>query len=202
MSRGFSGYNSRCLRLIAPQVLPQDFDGSQVSCLTILIGANDANDVDSPGGQHVPIDEYEDNLVKIVDYFESIGISRDRIVLMSPPNYVHHMWTKYCRDNGRPESIKNDETVGKYAKACGAAARRSRVQFLDLFSHFSAQDNAEELFCDGLHFSLKGSQLVFELIWPLVEKRVKEHKQCDQLTMNFPIYSDIDKDCPQKSLLK
>ena len=188
--------------MIVPQLFPSESDGQQVSCLTILIGANDANDADSPGGQHVPIDEYEDNLVKIVEFFETIGVSKDRIILISPPNYVHHMWIQNCRATGRPESKKSNETVGQYVKACEKAAQRSGVEFLDLFAHFSTRDPVEELFCDGLHFSRKGSQLLFELIWPLVEKRVKLHKQCNELSLNFPIYSDIDTECPQKSLLK
>ena len=121
-TRGFSGYNSRWLRIIVPKVIPKDMNCSQVSCLTILIGANDANDVDSPSKQHIPINEYEDNLVAIIHYLESIGITKDRIVLMSPPNYFHENHIQFCKQNGRPLPIKDNQTVGKYAKVCGSAA--------------------------------------------------------------------------------
>ena len=200
-SRGFSGYNSRWLRIIAPKVFPKDANYKEVSALTILVGANDANDVDSPSKQHIPIHEFEDNLVAIIEYLDSIGLTKERIVLMSPPNYFHENHIQFCKQNGKPIPKKDNQIVQKYAKACESAAKRSKVEFLDLFQHFSEHEESEQLFCDGLHFSGKGSQFLFQLIWPLIEKRVKQHKNCTELTPNFPIYSDIDSEYPEKALL-
>lgn len=62
INRGFSGYNTRmCL-----EVVPRVFGESDTSILycTVLLGANDAA---LPGElQHVPIEDYHQNLAKIV----------------------------------------------------------------------------------------------------------------------------------------
>ncbi|CAG2173941.1 unnamed protein product [Oppiella nova] len=199
--RGFSGYNSRWLRMISHKIFDNDFNAKEVSCLTILLGSNDSCEADCPGGQHVPIDEFEDNLSAIIGHLECIGIPRERIILISPPNYYHHMFVEYCKQNGKNEPKKDNKTIVKYAEAMARVAHKSGVEFIDLYKHFSNQQNSEQLFCDGLHFSRKGSQLVFELIWPSVEKRVQLHNQCSQLTPNFPLFTDIDTKSPEKSLL-
>jgi len=173
---------------------------SQVSCLTILLGANDANFPESPLNQFVPIDEYENNLVDIITYLDSIGIRKERQILISPPTYRHNDYVNYCKLNDRPEPIKDNLTVGKYALACKSAAQRSSVEFVNLYEAFSNEKDEQKLFCDGLHFSREGSQLLFDLIWPLVEKRIKDFNKSSELVMNFPIFSDINASCPEKSL--
>jgi lysophospholipase L1-like esterase len=185
-----------------PKVFPKDMDANEVSCLTVLLGANDANSPQSPSNQFVPIDEYENNLIEIINYLESIGIQKERLILISPPTYYHKDFLNYCKLNGRLETIKDNATVGKYAIACGSAAQRTGVDFLNIYESFSNQKDGQKLFCDGLHFSREGSQLLFDLIWPLVEKKVKLFRQSSELIMNFPIYSDINIDCPEKSLLQ
>ncbi|XP_054161418.1 isoamyl acetate-hydrolyzing esterase 1 homolog [Oppia nitens] len=199
--RGFSGYNSRYLRMIGHKVFPPVMNFSDVSCVTILLGANDANDIDSPSGQHVPINEFEDNLTAIVNHLETIGITKDKIIMISPPIYCHHKWVMFCNEKKKPISKKDNQTVGKYAEAVVRVAQTNDIEFLDIYKHFSEQPNHETLLCDGLHFSRKGSQLMFELIWPLIETRIKRYNQCSQLVMNFPIYSDIDTKCPSNTLL-
>ncbi|CAG2103518.1 unnamed protein product [Medioppia subpectinata] len=198
--RGFSGYNSRWLRMICDQIFDKTMNASEVSCLTILLGANDS--CDAPSQQHVPIDEFADNLSSIIDHLETTGITRERILLMSPPVYCHQKFTDFCRQNGKTLPQKDEQTVAKYAEAVGRTAHKSGVEFIDLFQHFSKQQNKEQLFCDGLHFSRIGSQLLFQLIWPSIEKRVQNHNQSSDLIPIFPQFEDIDRKNPQKSLLK
>lgn len=71
LNRGYSGYNTRHALDILPTVFGSDDHGGKaggdVLMVTVFFGANDAS---LPGDrehcQHVPIDEYESNLRRIV----------------------------------------------------------------------------------------------------------------------------------------
>jgi lysophospholipase L1-like esterase len=63
LNRGFSGYNTRHALDILPRVFGTPPDEGILFC-TVLFGANDSA---LPGErQHVPMDEYKENLYKIV----------------------------------------------------------------------------------------------------------------------------------------
>lgn len=64
LNRGFSGYNSRHLASILPNVLSTNYKNKNVLFCTVFLGTNDAA---LPGErQHVPLDEYESHLNSIV----------------------------------------------------------------------------------------------------------------------------------------
>ncbi len=178
------------------------FPANDVACITILLGSNDANEPESPGGQHVPLEEYARNLTAIIAYLDGgIGIAKDRVVLMSPPNYFHEV---YLANRTKPDiPVKSNARVGEYAAAAGRVATEQGVTFLDLYSLFSKQSNSEELFSDGLHLSFSGAQLLHANLSPLVVKKVEQYcgggRQLEQL-INFPLWADIDTSDPAKDL--
>lgn len=67
--RGYSGYNTRWALKVLDKVFPPEkevTDGSPVA-VTVFFGANDACLPDRSGSfQHVPIDEYKNNLSSII----------------------------------------------------------------------------------------------------------------------------------------
>lgn len=71
LNRGYSGYNTRHALGVLPSVFGPDCgpddESDGVLMVTVFFGANDAS---LPGDrehcQHVPIDEYEENMRKIV----------------------------------------------------------------------------------------------------------------------------------------
>lgn len=85
LNRGFSGYNTRHAVNLLPKVFGQDMDPNNTLFVTVFFGANDAS---LPGerehNQHVPIEEYEDNLRLIV---QDIGskLKETPIILITPP---------------------------------------------------------------------------------------------------------------------
>lgn len=186
--------------MILPKIFPKTYDTKDIICFVILLGANDSNEPESPKGQYVPIEEYRQNLIDMVSYLEQIGISKNKIILMTPGVYHHDEYVKSCKLLNKVEPIKNNLTVCKYAKVCVDAAKTCGVEVLNLFELFSKQKDSKQLLCDGLHFSKLGSELVFENLWPFIEQRVKDSGNTE-LVMNFPIYSDIDIANPEKSLL-
>lgn len=74
INRGASGYNTRWTLPLLAQLFPSNEHAPLV--VLIFFGANDACAPSLPGSlslQHVPVDEYEQNLVKIVKFIKGIG---------------------------------------------------------------------------------------------------------------------------------
>lgn len=203
--RGFSGYNSRYCDLIKERVFGS-LPTKCVACVTILLGSNDANEPESPGGQHVRVDEYSSHLTDIITYLEAVSIPKERIILMSPPNYFHET---YLLNRTKPDiPVKTNERVGEYARAAAQVATTQKVTFLDLFTIFSAAPNSPKLFSDGLHLSFAGASLLHEHLSPLVVEKVETYfasqtgmprRPLEEL-IHFPLWSDIDPKSPKNHL--
>ena len=69
ISRGFSGYNTRWCKLILPKLISAE-DASSTQLVTIFLGANDSVDSVICKKQHVPLDEYKQNLKDMVEYLQ------------------------------------------------------------------------------------------------------------------------------------
>jgi hypothetical protein len=65
INRGFSGYNTRWNRIVLPQIL-HPHDWQHVVGFVIFLGANDSVLPDLNPSQHVPIEEYKENLIAMV----------------------------------------------------------------------------------------------------------------------------------------
>ena len=70
LSRGFSGYNSRMCKALLPNIVDSFGPAKHVACVTIFLGANDANWFQQNPQQHVPLDEYSKNLQWMVEFLE------------------------------------------------------------------------------------------------------------------------------------
>lgn len=170
--------------------------------MIILLGSNDANDPTSPSGQHVPLDEYKSNLQYMIDYLDSIGISKSRLILLSPPNYHNEVFVRICIENGRTSlPVLSDSVIKLYSESCIQVARDNNVSFIDLHTIFSSVPNNQELFCDGLHLSSKGAKLLYDNIHLLVDAKLESfaNTSIDKL-FQYPIWSAIDVNNPIDSL--
>ena len=72
--RGYSGYNTRWALKVLERVFPASEEHSGAGdplALTVFFGANDACLPDRYGAfQHVPLDEYKQNLISIVSFLK------------------------------------------------------------------------------------------------------------------------------------
>lgn len=72
--RGYSGYNTRWALKVIERVFPVEMDvgdGCVPLAVTVFFGANDASLPDrSSAFQHVPINEYKQNLHNIIFYLK------------------------------------------------------------------------------------------------------------------------------------
>ena len=69
INRGFSGYNTRFCKLILPKLITAS-DSPNMQLVTIFLGANDSVDSVKCTKQHVPLEEYTQNLLDMVEYLQ------------------------------------------------------------------------------------------------------------------------------------
>ncbi|KAA0197470.1 Isoamyl acetate-hydrolyzing esterase [Fasciolopsis buskii] len=177
-------------RPLLPTLFPteQSLEGCQL--FTIFLGANDA----STAEQHVPVEEYTENLIWMVKYVQNLNIPRDRIMLISLPPVDEAKWGARQLFEGSPlnRELKN---CLLYAKACSKAALETGAKFLNLFDAMIAQQNWADMLSDGLHFSRKGSEFVAQILTAVLEDRLTTI--CPVL---FPDWKQIDMERPEESI--
>ena len=174
LNRGFSGYqtewalpvfeqvgitkstgtiNNRFAQIFAMQY--EQSHVPQVELLTIWFGANDA--VPPPNPQHVPRDEYMQNLEHMVDMVKSPSspyYSPDtRIILITPPPV-----------NPYQTSIRDFNMTKSYAEAAKEVGSALQIPVADVWTKIweASGENEKALatyLTDGLHLTVAGYQV-------------------------------------------
>ena len=171
LSRGFAGYTSRH----AVEMLPRVFTGSpSESCLfcTVFFGANDAA---LPGElQHVPVEEYGQNLVKIVHHIRSTFGSTDfPILLITPPPFDAKAWMSFKQTDTPGRDNEVAKTYGDKVKEVAAGLDMCSV--VDTWSLLDgASDNKSQYLSDGLHLNESGNLLVHKGIMHVLQRDYPE----------------------------
>ncbi|XP_050406651.1 isoamyl acetate-hydrolyzing esterase 1 homolog isoform X1 [Patella vulgata] len=192
LNRGFSGYNSRWCKIMLPKIITAD-TAKNVAGVTLFLGANDSNAGDTNPRQHVPLNEFKQNMADMVEYLQSIGIEREKIIMISPPAYNNDAWQLECVKKGKPCS-KTTENTQKYATSCVQLCKETGIWSVDLYSEMLKNENWKEMLNDGLHLSTIGSRLLFKLLQPIVDKLTSD------LPMNYPLWDEVDYENPNSSL--
>lgn len=124
--------------------------------VTVWLGANDATLPDGPDKvQHVPLDNYRTNLLKIAQGLQSKAPNA-KILFITPPHV----------DDSRRNKDRSNASAGQYARACVETGTQAGVPTLDLHSFFNAMpaEKRNGYLIDGLHFNASGNMVVDELI--------------------------------------
>ena len=162
LNRGYSGYNTRH----AVDLLPTVFGGDMGSTLfvTVFFGANDAS---LPGvrehNQHVPADEYEQNLKTIVSDIRK-KLKQTPIILITPPPLDEKSWDSFCReqfDNLSPRSNTASKLYGERTKLVANEFGCSLVDSFTLLGGNGDVSSYGDTLDDGLHLSAKGNDLLY-----------------------------------------
>lgn len=170
-ARGFAGYNTRWALDMMPKLFPRAYL-DQVELFVLLFGHNDSWEASNP--LHCPVDEYEKNLNSMIQYLLNNGLSRSKMILITPNWYHLPTFTQYHIDQGLPTTQKEFRDTVKYGEAVIRIARKEQIDYLDAFALSYKHDPLEELFCDGVHYSLKGAKLLFEHLWPIVDRKLAD----------------------------
>ncbi|TPP59226.1 Isoamyl acetate-hydrolyzing esterase [Fasciola gigantica] len=190
IGRGYSGYNTRMCRPLLPTLFPTEQSLQDCQFFVIFLGANDV----STAEQHVPVDEYEANLIWMVRYIQNMGVLPDRIMLVSLPPVDEAKWGAHQLSEGKPltRELKNYPI---YVKACAQASLSTGAHFLNLHDAMIAQQNWMDMLSDGLHFSRKGSEFVAHILTAVFEDRLTT--RCPVL---FPDWKQVDKERPEQTI--
>lgn len=166
--RGFEGYNSKWALELMPKLFPKSYL-DKVEIFVPFFGHNDS----LPLPMHVSVDEYEQNMRLIVKYLLQNGLSKAKIILMTPSWYHQESFAEYCKEIQIPAVVKSIEESKRYSDAILSIAKDHDISVLDFFDISSKHQPLVELFCDGIHFSQKGAKLLFDNLMPLIEKKIE-----------------------------
>jgi lysophospholipase L1-like esterase len=154
LNRGAGGYNSRWTK----RYLKRSFAGEKPDMTIVFIGNNDSIQENEP--QHVPLTEYRDNLISILDFLYQVN--RNMIVLM--------VTTSRVNEELRPKH--NNERRNQYAQVVREIvanrwdlpiATPKHLALVDLQANDAFQIRNDDL-NDGMHFNRSGNHKVFEAI--------------------------------------
>ncbi|XP_007439279.1 isoamyl acetate-hydrolyzing esterase 1 homolog [Python bivittatus] len=171
LNRGLSGYNTRWGKIVLPRLISKGCNARDILAVTVFFGTNDSALKDENPKQHVPLDEYADNLKSMIRYLNSVDISKQDIILVTPPPLHEATWEKECVARGEKLNRLNSVT-GEYAKACVKVAEECGTDVIDLWTLM--QKDGQDFCCylsDGIHFSEKGNTFLANQLWTLLEKR-------------------------------
>lgn len=168
--RGVSGYNTKWFLNNVLPTIEEELTSNKYaipSLITLWLGTNDAVLTNGSNPEmHVPVTNYKENLVKIVNGFQKLA--PDAAILLITPAHVD--------DGARINSERNDTKRGlvdrsnavtsNYSQACVEVAGTLDVPVLDLNAHFNAMAQPERnaFLLDGLHYNAEGNKVVHELL--------------------------------------
>ncbi|KAK9936545.1 hypothetical protein M0R45_013381 [Rubus argutus] len=200
--RGYSGYNTRWALKVLERAFPGCDDGGEAPlAVTVFFGANDASLPDRYSAfQHVPLDEYKQNLRSIVSFLKKQWPTT-RILLITPPPIDEDGRLQFPYvENPLNQPERTNEAAGAFAKACVAVARESGLPVIDLWTKMQQFPGwQKDHLRDGLHLTPRGNRLVFEKV---VAKLRDEGLSLERLPVDLPLLADIDPNDPLKSFQK
>ncbi|XP_022922525.1 GDSL esterase/lipase At5g62930 [Cucurbita moschata] len=198
--RGYGGYNTRWALFLLHHIFPLDIPKAPI-VVTIFFGANDAAIFGRTSErQHVPLDEYKDNLKKMVNHLKEYSPTT-LVILITPPPVDEDGRNEYARslygDKARELPERSNEVTGLYAKQCLELAKEMGLLAIDLWSKLQETEGWQKKFLrDGLHFTPEGNVILHqELEKVLNETSVSAAK----LPLDFPHHSEIDGKSPEKA---
>lgn len=199
VNRGLGGYTTKTGLHVLPRFFPANPPSDKnphVRLMTVFFGANDCV---LPGNiQHVPMDDYVENLGKIVTY-EGLKLHGTKVILIVPAPV----------DEWQTGDSRTAVNTAKYATACREFGKKFNLPTVDLWTAFmmkagwepgttdalpgskDAPKNKvfEDLLSDGLHFTNAGYAIVREELIKVIEKELPDDIP-DKIPMVFPDWKE------------
>jgi len=175
-----------------PQLVNKDLAKDCVA-VTLFLGSNDANLEAVNSHQHVPIDEYKSTLAYIAQYLMDEGVSKEKIIFISPPPVDEELWSKWLRERDPPvEMGLSNKVMAEYAAVCCQCASEMDLPFIDLYTEMiQHHDWKKYVNVDGLHLAKQGGELLCRLLVEKLSPLTAE--RCGEL---FPDWSEVDEKNP------
>ncbi|KAF7825539.1 GDSL esterase/lipase CPRD49 [Senna tora] len=161
--RGYPGWNSSCALEVLDQVFPKE-DAVQPSLVVVYFGGNDSMlPHPSDSGQHVPLQEYIENMRKIAIHLKSLS-DKTRIIFLTAP-CVNEAQIAKTIGYQMGQLRRTNESCRIYSEACLELCREINVKAIDLWSALQKRDDWRDVcFTDGIHLTSEGSKIVVKEI--------------------------------------
>ncbi|EKM55899.1 uncharacterized protein PHACADRAFT_256831 [Phanerochaete carnosa HHB-10118-sp] len=204
VNRGLSGYNTKWAIPVFEQCLARrtgtnaDQLFPKIQLLTIWFGANDSCLEHSP--QHVPLDDFVENLDKLVHTVRSSASDYytpwTRVVLFTPPPVNTHQRGADLTSRDPPRELDRAfDVTRQYAEAIKQVAQKHRVPIVDVWTILwegCGQEEAKltKYLTDGLHVNEEAYDLIYDGLMKVIGERWPELLP-DNLPMVFPPWDQI-----------
>ncbi|PWA82465.1 SGNH hydrolase-type esterase superfamily protein [Artemisia annua] len=198
--RGYGGYTTRWALFLLHHIFPLSSTTPPVAA-TVFLGANDAS---LPGSTwerlHVPLEEYKENLRKIVRHLKECSPTM-LIVLITPPPTDEEGRLEFAKSMYGEKAMKlperTNEVTGDYANGCVEVAKEFGVSSVNLWSRMQETQGWQKKFLsDGLHLTPDGNKVVFEEVLTVFNGA---WLSAPDMPYDFPQYSEIDPHNPEKA---
>ncbi|KAF5742329.1 GDSL esterase/lipase [Tripterygium wilfordii] len=197
--RGYSGYNTRWVLKVLDRIFPsvKGGDDEAPKAITVFFGANDASVPDGYSAfQHVPLDEYKQNLHSIVSFFKKQWPGTLVILITPPPIDEEARLCNPYIENPLTLPERTNDAAGSYAKACVEVAGECRCPVIDLWTKMQQfTDWKKAYLSDGLHLTKSGNKVVFEEV---LAKLKEEGISLETMPFDLPLFHEIDPKDPLK----
>ncbi|RDI84349.1 hypothetical protein Vi05172_g5750 [Venturia inaequalis] len=206
---GLSGYNTNMGLHILPRVLPTP-EQTKIRFLAIFFGANDARFPNTPQAeQHVPIEQYKENLRRMIQH-PLVQAHKPRIILITPPPVDEALCEKLELEIWGIDVVRRTaEVTSQYAQVVRDVGKEMDVAVLDVWSAFMHEvgwasgqpligtkdvlqrDGLElpNLLVDGLHLTGKGNRIVYQELIKLISEKWPDQTP-EALTFDLPYWGD------------
>ncbi|KAK1302880.1 DNA (cytosine-5)-methyltransferase DRM2 [Acorus calamus] len=162
--------------------------------VTIFFGANDAALLGrNSERQHVPVEEYGENLKKMVRHLKECSPSM-LIVLITPPPVDEVGRLEYARsvygENAVEIPERTNEVTGIYTRKCIEVAQELGLPHVDLWSQMQETSGWQKKYLsDGLHLTEEGNGVVYEEVIQVFER---SGLKAVEMPYDLPHHSEID----------
>uniref|UniRef100_K7MTI7 SGNH hydrolase-type esterase domain-containing protein n=1 Tax=Glycine max TaxID=3847 RepID=K7MTI7_SOYBN len=128
--RGYSGWNSRRAVQVLDEIFPKNAT-EQPELIIVYFGGNDSLLPHPSGlGQHVPLQEYIENMRKIAIHLKSLSKKTRLIFLGAPPVNEAQIYGTSVLQGQR---LRNNESCRIYSEACLELCREMNIMAIDLW---------------------------------------------------------------------
>lgn len=191
VQKGFSGYNTRWALKILPKLLEIY---KNVKMAYIFFGSNDSCLGER---QHVPLEEYEANMLKLIDIYKQHGV--DKIILITPALFNSELWDEMKAVEVAQGYTRSNQDFEKYAASLEKIGAKLNLPVVNLNKAFKkyAKDHLDgkwqALLCDGLHFSGHGYYVFYNELVESIESAYPELGP-RKVPYNLPNWRLVEKD--------
>ncbi|GAV58378.1 Lipase_GDSL domain-containing protein [Cephalotus follicularis] len=198
--RGYGGYNTKWALFLLHHIFPLACTKPPVA-VTIFFGANDAAlQGRTSERQHVPVEEYKENLKKMVQHLKGCSTTM-LVVLITPPPVDEEGRREYARSLYGEKAMKlperTNEVTGTYARHCVELAKELGLRSIDLWSKMQETEGWQQKFLsDGLHLTAEGNAVVHREV---VKVFSEAWLYAAEMPNDFPHHSEIDGNDPEKA---